>query len=237
MSGPVLRLADVDAFYGDFQALFGVSFGIAPGEAFALIGANGAGKTTLLRAICGLVETAGQNIRLSGKGIGGMEPHEIARLGVAMSPEGRRLFPSLTVSENILVGGHAAQDGPWTLCEIQKLFPVLKEKADVAAFRLSGGQQQMVAIGRALMRNPKLLLLDEVSLGLAPTIINEIYEVLPRIQAQGTAILLVEQDISRAMNATSRFVCLQEGRVSLSGQSGQYSRAEIAAAYFGQEAA
>lgn len=237
MSGPILRMAEVDAFYGDFQALFGVDLGIAPGEIFAVIGANGAGKTTLLRTICGLVPTRGQTIRISGKNVSGMEPHEIARLGVAMSPEGRRLFPSLTVTENILVGSHESDPGPWTLCEVQKLFPVLKEKGDVKATRLSGGQQQMVAIGRALMRNPKLLLLDEVSLGLAPTIINEIYDVLPGIQENGTAILLVEQDISRAMAASSRFCCLQEGKVSLAGRSGQFSRAEIAAAYFGQEAA
>jgi len=237
MKGPVLRIEDVDAFYGDFQALFGVSLEIAPGEAFALIGANGAGKTTLLRAICGLVDARGQSISLAGRPIGGCAPHEIARLGVAMSPEGRRLFPSLTVAENILVGGHKSRPGPWNRREIEALFPVLAEKADVPASRLSGGQQQMVAIGRALMRNPALLLLDEVSLGLAPSIINEIYEVLPRIQAQGTAILLVEQDIARAMSATARFACLQEGRISLAGQSGAYSRAEIAAAYFGQEVA
>lgn len=237
MSGPILRMADVDAFYGDFQALFGVDLGIAPGEAVALIGANGAGKTTLLRAISGLVPTAGQNIRLSGNAIAGLDPHQIARLGVAMSPEGRRLFPSLTVSENIEVGGFKALPGPWNLKKVEELFPILAERANVTATRLSGGQQQMVAIGRALMRNPRLLLLDEVSLGLAPAIIGEIYVVLPKIQAQGTAVLIVEQDIARALGATSRFYCLQEGRVSLSGRSDQFNRAEIAAAYFGQEVA
>lgn len=237
MSGPVLRIDELDAFYGDFQALFGVSFGVAPGEVFALIGANGAGKTTLLRAICGLVPTRGQNIRLSGKAIGGMEPHQIARLGVAMAPEGRRLFPSLSVTENLLVGANEAARGPWDLTAVQALFPVLKEKGDTPATRLSGGQQQMVAIGRALMRNPKLLLLDEVSLGLAPAVINEIYAAFPRITGEGTAILLVEQDIARAMAASNRFACLQEGRVSLMGRSGQFSREEIAAAYFGKEAA
>lgn len=237
MSGPILRMADVDAFYGDFQALFGVDLGVAPGEAVALIGANGAGKTTLLRTISGLVPAPGQTIRLSGQMIAGLGPHEIAQLGVAMSPEGRRLFPSLTVSENIEVGSFRAHSGPWDRQKIEALFPILAEKANVPATRLSGGQQQMVAIGRALIRNPRLLLLDEVSLGLAPAVIEEIYAALPEIQAQGTAILVVEQDIARALGASSRFYCLQEGRVSLTGSSKFADRSAIRAAYFGQEAA
>lgn len=237
MSTPILGTTNLAAFYGDFQALFGIDLQVMPSEAVALIGANGAGKTTLLRAICGLLPVAGQDIRLEGAPIAGLDAHQITRLGVSMSPEGRRLFPSLTVGENIEIGAFAALPGPWNRARVEALFPILVEKADVPANRLSGGQQQMVAIARALMRNPKLLLLDEVSLGLAPTVIGEIYSALPEILAEGTAILLVEQDISRALAATTRFYCLQEGRVSLQGESSTASREEIAVAYFGKEVA
>jgi branched-chain amino acid transport system ATP-binding protein len=233
MAEPLLALRGLKAGYGDFQALFGIDLDVGDGEVLALIGANGAGKSTLLRAITGLVRAAPDMVRFGGRAIGGMRPDRIAALGVGMVPEGRRLFRSLSVEENLVIGGERAPKGAWALDRVYGLFPVLKEKRRNGATALSGGQQQMVAIGRALMANPKLILLDEVSLGLAPVVIRDIYAAMPAIIGTGVSVILVEQDVSRALSVAQKFVCLQEGRVSLAGRPADHDRAAITAAYFG----
>lgn len=233
MPEPILSLRNLKAAYGDFQALFGVSLDVFQGEVVSLIGANGAGKSTLIRSIMGLVPSARDMIHFKGEAIGGMRPDLVARRGIALVPEGRRLFRSLTVEENLVIGGERGRPGPWILDTVYDLFPVLKEKRKNAGTALSGGQQQMVAIGRALMANPELILFDEISLGLAPVIINDIYAAFPSITGTGVSVILVEQDVSRALAFAHRFVCMQEGKVSLAGEPKTFSRAEITAAYFG----
>lgn len=230
---PILQTHNLTAYYGDFQALFGVDIQVYPGEVVAVIGANGAGKTTLMGAITGLLKTDQDMVRFNQESIGGASASSIAYKGIAMVPEGRQLFPSLSVEENLIIGGQTKRPGIWTLNKIYELFPVLGERKNQKSTSLSGGQQQMVAIGRALMSNPDLLLLDELSLGLAPIIINDIYKMLPHIIGEGMSAILVEQDISRALSVSQRTYCLQEGRVSLQGKSGELSREEVNHAYFG----
>jgi branched-chain amino acid transport system ATP-binding protein len=230
----LLETNSLTAFYGDFQALFGVSIEVEAGETVSVIGANGAGKSTLLRSIVGLLPARPEAIRFDARPIGGEPPAQILRLGIAMVPEGRRLFSSLTVEENLLVGGDARRGaGPWTLDAVYALFPALAGKRRAPATALSGGQQQMAAIGRALMSNPRLLLCDELSLGLAPIVIRDIYAALPEIRRQGTSLVIVEQDVSRALDAADRVYCLMEGRVTLQGPPRALTRADIHAAYFG----
>src|SRR5262249_9000825 len=185
MPEPLLEIDCLDAFYGDFQALFGVSMQVAAGQTVAVIGANGAGKSTLLRSIAGLMPARHDAIRFDGAAIGGEPAWRTVARGVALAPEGRRLFPSLSVEENLLIGGHLGRPGPRTLARVYELFPVLAERRALPATALSGGQQQMVAIGRALMSNPRLLLCDEISLGLAPIAVRDIYERLPSIMNEG----------------------------------------------------
>jgi len=233
MAEPLLEIRQLAAFYGDFQALFDISFDLEAGTVLALIGANGAGKSTLLKAMTGLVPVKRDMILYRGLPIGGLAADRIAHRGIAMVPEGRRLFRSLSVEENLKIGAEVGRRGPWTLDSVYRLFPVLAEKRRSPGPSLSGGQQQMVAIGRALMANPELILFDEISLGLAPVIIKEIYAVLPSIIATGVSAILVEQDISRALLSASRFICLQEGRISLAGIPSATSRSDITAAYFG----
>ena len=229
----LLSVRRLDAFYGDFQALFGIDVEIGAGEAVAIIGANSAGKSTFLSSIAGLLPGSRDSIVLDGAPIGGMPAHVIVRRGVALVPEGRRLFPSLSVMENLLIGGYARRPGAWSLERIYRLFPALEERRHVPATHLSGGEQQMVALGRALMANPRLLLCDEISLGLAPVAIKRIYESLASILAEGTSILLVEQDIRQALQVAGYVYCLQEGRVSLQGRPGELSFERISEAYFG----
>ncbi|WP_299769981.1 ABC transporter ATP-binding protein [uncultured Tateyamaria sp.] len=233
MSDPILSLSGLDAHYGDFQALYGIDMDIHAGEVVAIIGANGAGKTTLMRSISGLMSNAPEQVRFKSEGIGTLRADEVAYRGIALVPEGRQLFPSLSVEENLLLGGKVARPGPWSLGKVYDLFPVLKERRSQASTSLSGGQQQMVAIGRALMANPEVILFDEISLGLAPVIIKTIYDALPGIIGGGMTALVVEQDISKALEVSSRVFCLQEGRVSLSGATGDVTRDQITAAYFG----
>ncbi len=233
MSDTILSLTDIEAFYGDAQALHGVSLELAAGETLALIGSNGAGKTTLLKTICGLIERHIGAMLFDGANISGISPNKIPARGIALVPEGRRLFPSLSVEENLLLGGQVDRRGPWNLGAVYELFPVLRERQHQPSTSLSGGQQQMVAIGRALMANPKLLLLDELSLGLAPVIIKDIYALLPRIVAEGMSAILVEQDVTRALGFADRFICLQEGRVALEGEPKAFTREQISQAYFG----
>jgi len=223
----------LDAYYGDFQALFGVSISVQRGQAVAVIGANGAGKSTLLKSIAGLMRSRPDAIVFDGVPIGNLPAHAVARRGIALVPEGRRLFPSLTVEENLLIGGQGGRPGPWTLARIYELFPVLAERRHMPSTSLSGGQQQMAAIGRALMSNPTLLLCDEVSLGLAPIVVREIYARLPSLLAEGLSLIIVEQDIVQALKAANHVYCLQEGRVALAGAAGTLTREAISAAYFG----
>lgn len=229
----LLEIDGLDAHYGDFQALYGLNARIAPGEVLAIIGANGAGKTTLMRSVAGLIRNRADAIRWKGQPIGRLRADQVAALGIALVPEGRLLFPSLSVEENLIIGGQLARPGPWHLNRIYELFPILKERRHQPSTSLSGGQQQMVAIGRALMANPDLVLMDEISLGLAPVIIRQIYDALPGIVGQGMAAAVVEQDIAKALSVTSRVYCLQEGRVALEGASGDVTREAIARAYFG----
>jgi branched-chain amino acid transport system ATP-binding protein len=233
MPEALLEVDGLDAFYGDFQALFGVSMRVAAGSIVAVIGANGAGKSTLLKSIAGLMGALPEAIRFDGVAIGGGPAYRIVARGIALVPEGRRLFPSLSVEENLLIGGHLARPGPWSLARIYELFPVLAERRTLPATALSGGQQQMVAIGRALMSNPKLMLCDEISLGLAPIVVRDIYARLPSIVNEGAALVIVEQDIMQALAVSDHVYCLQEGRVALAGAAGALSREAIAAAYFG----
>jgi branched-chain amino acid transport system ATP-binding protein len=229
----LLAVRDLEAFYGDFQALFGVSLDIAVGEAVAVIGANGAGKSTLLKSIAGLIRARPDAIVFNGVPIGGRPAHAVAAAGIALVPEGRGLFASLSVEENLLIGGQLKRPGPWSLQRIYDLFPILAERRRLPSTALSGGQQQMVALGRALMSNPKLLLCDEISLGLAPIVVRDIYARLPAILGEGIAVALVEQDIVQALRAAQRIYCMQEGRVALSGAAKDLTREAIAAAYFG----
>jgi branched-chain amino acid transport system ATP-binding protein len=233
MPEPLLTVDRLDAFYGDFQALFSVSMTVAAGEIVAVIGANGAGKSTLLAGIAGLMAARANAIRFDGAPIGGGPAHKTVARGIALVPEGRRLFFSLTVEENLLVGGQLGRPGPWTLARVYELFPALAERRQLPSTALSGGEQQMVAIGRALMSNPRLILCDEISLGLAPIVVRDIYARLPSILAEGAAVVIVEQDIVQALSASNHVYCLQEGRVALSGAAGALTRDAISAAYFG----
>lgn len=222
------------AFYGDFQALFGIDTRVEEGETVAIIGSNGAGKSTYLKSITGLIQVPSESVQFNDRPIGGLPITAIAKLGISLIPEGRRLFPSLTVQENLLIGRYGRDaPGAWSLEAIFALFPVLEERRHSPSTALSGGQQQMVAIGRALISNPRMLLCDEISLGLAPIVINDIYNALPKIKASGITVILVEQDIVRALSAADRVYCFQEGQLSLSGRPSELTRERIHAAYFG----
>jgi branched-chain amino acid transport system ATP-binding protein len=231
--GRVLSVHNLQAFYGDFQALFGIDFEIAAGETVAVIGANGAGKSTFLKTICGLMRTPADTVKFEGEPIGGAAASEIVKKGIALVPEGRRLFRSLSVEENLRIGGFAKRNGPWTLERVYGLFPILRDKRNAPAPSLSGGQQQMVAIGRALMSNPRLLMCDEVSLGLAPIVVKDIYDALPNICTDGLAVVVVEQDIDTAMRVSDRVYCFMHGKVALTGAAKDLTHAQISAAYFG----
>lgn len=232
-SKPVLTVENVEVFYGEFQALFGVTMNVRRGETVAIIGANGAGKTTLMRTIAGQLMPKSGELHYRDDSIGQKSAFEMNRLGIALVPEGRKIFPSLSVEENLKIGGYARREGRWNLDEVYKLFPILKERRKNGGTDLSGGQQQMVAIGRALMSNPSLILMDEISLGLAPIIVRDIYKVVSEIAERGTTIVLVEQDVNRGLQAADRVYCMLEGKISLSGKPSQLSREEISRAYFG----
>ena len=231
----MLKVRNLVARYGDFQALFGVDFDADEGRIAALIGANGAGKSTFLRSIAGLMPSKGGEIRFQNDDIAALPADEVVRRGISMVPEGRRLFRSLTVEENLKVGAFAGRSGRWTLETVYALFPVLKERRSNPATALSGGQQQMVAIGRALMSNPDLLLCDELSLGLSPAVVKDIYAVLPRIRSEGVSIVVVEQDIDMALRAADEIYCFMHGRVTLRGAPADLDKDRISAAYFGIE--
>ena len=230
----LLSVNNLEVVYDDvIQVLRGVSLTVPEGKIVALLGANGAGKSTFLKTVCGLLKTDRDAVVFEGAPIGGMPAGSIVRQGIAMVPEGRRLFPSLSVEENLLLGAYAKRRGPWNLDRIYRLFPLLKDRRRNPGTALSGGQQQIVAIGRALMSNPKLLICDEISLGLAPVVVKEIYDALPDICADGLTAIIVEQDVGVAQQVSSRLYCLQEGRVTLTGASNRLSREQISQAYFG----
>lgn len=237
MTAPLLQTIGLTARYGDFNALFGVNIRLNPGETIAIIGANGAGKTTLLRSIAGVLSNEPGQLMHRGEAIGAMPADAVMKRGIAMVPEGRKLFASLSVEENLLIGVQMrTAPGFWTLHTVYDLFPILKDRRSSPGTALSGGQQQMVAIGRALMSNPEILLCDEISLGLAPVVIRDIYAAVPRIKASGASLIIVEQDIGQALKVADRVYCMMEGRVTLEGQAHDISRAAIHAAYFGAAA-
>jgi branched-chain amino acid transport system ATP-binding protein len=229
----LLAVRDLSAFYGDFQALFGISLDVAEGETVAVIGANGAGKTTFLRALAGALPAARGSVEFDGRSVGGRPSHARVDLGIVLVPEGRKIFPSLSVRENLQIGAYRRRSGPWTLERVYRLFPILGERRDQPGTNLSGGEQQMLAIGRGLMANPRLLLVDEISLGLAPVVVRHLYEVLLEIRREGTTLLVVEQDVSQVLAVAQRVYCFRKGAVSLAGTPARLSRAEISAAYFG----
>ena len=232
----LLSTHGLTAHYGDFQALFGVDLTLAAGECLAVIGANGAGKTTLMRSLSGVLANDPGMVVLDGKPVGALTADAVMARGLAMVPEGRKLFPSLSVEENLRIGAYGRKaDGPWSLDAIFDLFPILRERRASPGTALSGGQQQMVAIGRALMSNPRVLLCDEISLGLAPVVIRDIYAALPRIR-ETAAVVLVEQDIGQALRVADRVACMMEGRVTLEGTPAALSRDAIQDAYFGRAA-
>jgi branched-chain amino acid transport system ATP-binding protein len=236
----LLSVRDLDAYYGHFQALSGISLEVGAGEAVAVIGANGAGKSTLLKAIAGQVPVPpGTVVELAGEPVHALPAHRRARLGISLVPEGRKLFPSLTVAENLLVATTAAgkRDGAagrrWTLDEVFDLFPNVAELRDRPGGALSGGEQQAVAIGRGLMAAPRVLLLDEVSLGLAPVVVERLYAALGTIAAGGMAMLVVEQDVGHALRLAGRVLCLRAGRTVLAGPAAEVTAAAVTSAYFG----
>jgi len=230
----LLETRGLTAFYGDFQALFGLDLMLDAGETVAVIGANGAGKSTLMRSIAGVLANGADQVLFDGEPVGALPAAKVMARGIAMVPEGRRLFPSLSVEENLLIGRYGRQvGGAWSLDTVYDLFPILKERRQSPGTALSGGQQQMVAIGRALMSNPRVLLCDEISLGLAPVVIRDIYAALPRIKASGASVVVVEQDIGQALKVADRVYCMMEGRVTLEGRPAGLTREAIHAAYFG----
>jgi branched-chain amino acid transport system ATP-binding protein len=229
----MLSTERLSAFYGMFQALFDVTFRIAPGEVVALIGANGAGKSTLLRSIVGSVSVAAPCVRLDGEAVGGRSEIAQLRSGITLVPEGRRLFPSLTVEENLLVAARNGRRGSWTVARLYEELPALKDLKSRPATALSGGQQQLVAVGRALVANPAYLLCDEVSLGLSPVAVDAVYGLLAAIKREGIAVVLVEQNVRRALSSSARYYCMQKGRVVLEGRSDAADYSQVSAAYFG----
>jgi branched-chain amino acid transport system ATP-binding protein len=234
MSGsPLLSVERLSVFYGQFQALHDVDLEIPRGEIVAIIGANGAGKSSLLKAIVGQVPRIDGVIRFDGEVLADHSTSAIVAKGIALVPEGRRLFPSLTVEENLTIGRDVGRRGTIGFDEVYALFPGLREKRRQRARELSGGQQQMVALGRALLSNPRLLLCDEISLGLAPVVIDALYQIIPTIKSQGLTVMVVEQDITRSLAIADRFYCLLEGCVNLTGRPAGTGRDAIVKHYFG----
>jgi branched-chain amino acid transport system ATP-binding protein len=229
----LLQVEELDVRHGLLQAVRQVSFEVAEGETLALVGANGAGKSTLLRAIAGAHRPVGGRVVFDGRDITAMPAHRRVKTGIALVPEGRRLFPNLTVEENLTVARASGRDGRWTVDEVLEAFPLLEPLRRKRAASLSGGEQQATAIGRALMANPRLLLLDEVSLGLAPVVVEGVYDSLRTLIESGTTIVLVEQDLARAMGVADHVMCMLEGRVVLEGARGGLTREQVTDAYFG----
>lgn len=237
MERPLLTVANLTVAHGQLEAVSGVSFSVPPGGIYAVIGANGAGKSTLLRTVAGLHAPAAGTIVLDGVDITRMSVAKRVAAGVSLVPEGRRLFASLTVEENLLTGLYRGRPGPWSLERVYDLFPWMTERRRQSAGQLSGGEQQAVAISRALLANPRLLLVDELSLGLAPIVVRSVYTLLPQLLSSGLTVVLVEQDVAQAIRVATRVQCLLEGRTTLEGAPGDFTSEQIEQAYFGVVAA
>ena len=232
-ASPILEVRDLVVHHGQLRALSGISLHVLPGEVYAIIGANGAGKSTLLRTIAGLHHPTSGSIVYDGRDVTGLRPEKRATAGIGMVPEGRRLFPSLTLEENLKVGATYARKGPWTFDRVYEMFPWMKDRREQRTAQMSGGEQQSVAIGRALVANPRVLMLDELSLGLAPVIVQRIYGMLPQILESGVTVLLVEQDVSQALRVATHLQCLLEGHTTLEGRPADVTTEQVEAAYFG----
>lgn len=233
MTEPVLEVSGLTVFHGQLCALSELNLRVGAGEVHAIIGANGAGKSTLLRTLAGLHRPAAGTIKFEGTDVTAEPPDRRLAAGMSLVPEGRRLFPSLTVEENLLVGAHRGRPGPWDLARVYDLFGWMRERRRQRTAQLSGGEQQAVAIGRALVANPHVLLLDELSLGLAPVVVRQIYGLLPELLGTGMTVLLVEQDVSQAVRVATHIQCLLEGRTTLDGEPQTFTPEQIEAAYFG----
>jgi branched-chain amino acid transport system ATP-binding protein len=231
--GPLLEVRGLTVHHGQLKAVSDVSLQVSPGQVYAMIGANGAGKSTLMRTIAGLHSPTSGQIMLDGADVTRLRPERRAAAGIIMVPEGRRLFPSLTLEENLLVGASYARKGPWDIPAVMELFPFMKDRRKQKTAQMSGGEQQQVAISRALVANPRVLLLDELSLGLAPVIVQRIYDVLPRVLESGVTVLLVEQDVAQARRVASYLHCLLEGHTTLEGPPARFTPDQVEAAYFG----
>ena len=232
-ASPLLEVRDLVVHHGQLRALSGISLQVFPGEVYAIIGANGAGKSTMLRTIAGLHSPTEGSIVYDGRDVTGLRPEKRATAGIVMVPEGRRLFPSLTLEENLKVGATYARRGPWTFDRVYEMFPWMKDRREQRTAQMSGGEQQSVAIGRALVANPRVLMLDELSLGLAPVIVQRIYGMLPQILESGVTVLLVEQDVSQALRVATHLQCLLEGHTTLEGRPADVTTEQVEAAYFG----
>jgi branched-chain amino acid transport system ATP-binding protein len=229
----LLEVRELTVMHGQLRAVADVSLTVRAGDVHAIIGANGAGKSTLLRTIAGLHPAIGGSIVLDGEDLTSVPPERRLAAGIALVPEGRRLFPSLTLEENLLVGTYHAREGPWSVERVYELFQWMWDRRKQRTAQMSGGEQQAVAIGRALVTNPRVLLLDELSLGLAPVVVRQIYALLPELRRSGMTVLLVEQDVSQAVRVASSIQCLLEGRTTLEGSPSEFTPEQIEAAYFG----
>jgi len=229
----LLEVENASVYYDDFQALYDINLKVEEGEIYAVIGANGAGKSTFLRTIAGVLSPRRGRVLFEGQPVDHMATHMRVVHGISMVPEGRRVFPSLTVDENLEIGGYRKRPGPWTEEKIYELFPLLVSLRKRQASSLSGGEQQALAIGRSLMSNPKLILMDEVSLGLAPVVIKRIYDAFQTLLDSGTTILVVEQDVQHVLTVASHVACFLEGRIALQGAPSELTNEQITAAYFG----
>lgn len=229
----LLEIRNLNVYYEDFQALYDIDLNVDEGEIFACIGANGAGKSTMLKTISGVLAARMGSIHFDGQPIDALPPHTRVEMGISMVPEGRRVFPSLTVNENLQIGAYRARKGPWTADTVYELFPLLQPLKKRQASGLSGGEQQALAIGRSLMSNPRLILMDEVSLGLAPVVIKRIYDAFDTMLNSGCTILVVEQDVQHVLTVASHVACFLEGRIALRGAPSELTNEQITAAYFG----
>jgi branched-chain amino acid transport system ATP-binding protein len=232
----MLRVEDLDVHYGGFQALTHISVRVEKGQVVSILGSNGAGKSTLLKTISGLLKASAGRIEFENQRIDGLDPHEIVNLGIALVPEGRKIFSSLSVQENLFVGSftpRARSARNDRVENIFQLFPPLKTRAGQKGTNLSGGEQQMLAIGRALMSKPRFIIFDEISLGLSPLVVKELYKAVKQINREGLTAVLVEQDVKRSLKVADFAFILQEGRVTLEGNPRHFTEEVVRKAYFG----